>query len=35
MPATPIEVRRALWRRGGTDRILAVRLHEGCWGRLA
>lgn len=30
MPVVPIEVRRALWRRGGDDRALAEVLHRGC-----
>lgn len=30
MPVVPIEVRRALWRRGGPDRELAETLHSGC-----
>ncbi len=34
MPLLPIEVRRALWRRGGADRALAELLHRGCGGRL-
>lgn len=29
-PLLPLEVRRALWRRGGQDRELAERLHEAC-----
>lgn len=30
IPLAPIEVRRALWRRGGEDRELAELLHEAC-----
>jgi hypothetical protein len=30
MPLVPIEVRRALWRRGGHDRELAELLHDAC-----
>ena len=26
----PLEVRRALWRRQGSDRLLAERLHQAC-----
>ena len=29
-PLVPIEVRRALWRRQGADRLLAERLHQAC-----
>jgi hypothetical protein len=29
-PLVPLEVRRALWRRGGNDRELAELLHEAC-----
>jgi hypothetical protein len=32
MPVVPLEVRRALYRRGGRDRALAERLHRGCGG---
>jgi hypothetical protein len=32
MPLLPIEVRRALYRRGGRERQLAERLHRGCGG---
>ena len=35
VPLLPIEVRRALWKRGGPDRILAERLHEACSGEVA
>jgi hypothetical protein len=35
IPVLPIEVRRALWRRGGRDRVLAERLHEACGGGAA
>jgi hypothetical protein len=35
MPVMPLEVRRALYRRGGRDRALAERLHRGCGGRVA
>lgn len=35
MPVVPLEVRRALYRRGGRDRALAARLHRGCGGRAA
>jgi hypothetical protein len=35
VPLLPIEVRRALWKRGGPDRILAERLHEACGGEVA
>lgn len=34
MPLTPLEVRRALYRRPA-DRDLAIRLHEGCGGAVA
>ena len=30
MPILPLEVRRALWRRGGHDRVLAELLHNAC-----
>lgn len=30
MPLVPLDVRRALWRRGGRDRQLAELLHQGC-----
>ena len=30
MPLVPLEVRRALWRRDGADRELAVLLHQEC-----
>lgn len=33
-PLVPLEVRRALYRRGGHDRALAERLHRGCGGAL-
>ncbi|WP_241011007.1 hypothetical protein [Mycobacterium camsae] len=32
IPLLPIEVRRALWRRGGPDRVLAEKLHEAVGG---
>lgn len=35
VPILPLEVRRALWRRGGPDRVLAEQLHQACGGRLA
>ena len=35
MPVVPLEVRRALYRRGGRDRALAERLHRGCGGAAA
>ncbi|ORB16875.1 hypothetical protein BST37_05880 [Mycobacterium noviomagense] len=35
MPLVPLEVRRALWRREGTDRRLAELLHRGCGGAVA
>lgn len=35
IPLLPIEVRRALWRRGGPDRVLAERLHAACGGEVA
>lgn len=35
MPLLPLEVRRALWRRGGPDRVLAERLHAACGGEVA
>jgi hypothetical protein len=31
----PIEVRRALYRRGGDDQALAELLHELCGGAVA
>lgn len=31
----PLEVRRALWRRGGRDRELAEQLHQACEGAIA
>ena len=34
MPAVPLEVRRALYRRGGEDRELARILHGGCGGAI-
>lgn len=34
-PLVPLEVRRALYRRGGRDRELAERLHRGCGGAVA
>jgi hypothetical protein len=33
VPIVPLEVRRALWRRG--DRELAERLHDACGGQAA
>ncbi|WP_231984655.1 hypothetical protein [Mycobacterium sp. 852014-52144_SCH5372336] len=35
MPLVPLEVRRALYRRGGADRELAEILHAGCGGVIA
>lgn len=35
MPVLPIEVRRALWKRGGADRVLAELLHDACGGEVA
>jgi hypothetical protein len=35
VPLLPIEVRRALWKRGGPDRVLAEQLHEACGGEVA
>jgi hypothetical protein len=35
VPLLPIEVRRALWKRGGPDRTLAERLHEACGQEVA
>lgn len=35
MPVLPIEVRRALFRRGGADRVLAELLHNACGGEAA
>jgi hypothetical protein len=32
IPLLPIEVRRALWRRGSADRALAEELHQLCGG---
>lgn len=32
MPLVPLEVRRALYRRGGAERKLAETLHAGCGG---
>lgn len=34
-PLLPLEVRRALWRRGGADRELAELLHDECGGEAA
>jgi hypothetical protein len=34
LPLLPIEVRRALWKRGGPDRVLAERLHDACGGEI-
>jgi hypothetical protein len=30
VPVLKFEVLRALWRRGGADRVLAEQLHEAC-----
>lgn len=35
MPLLPLEARRALWRRGGADRVLAELLHDACGGEAA
>ncbi|AFC44587.1 hypothetical protein OCU_33680 [Mycobacterium intracellulare ATCC 13950] len=35
IPLTPLDVRRALWRRGGRDRELAEFLHHACGEVLA
>lgn len=35
MPVLPIEARRALWKRGGSDRVLAELLHDACGGEAA
>lgn len=35
MPVLPVEARRALWRRGGRDRLLAELLHDACGGEAA
>jgi hypothetical protein len=35
MPLVPLEVRRALYRRGRADRELAETLHAGCGGVIA
>jgi len=35
MPLVPLEARRALWRRGGADRVLAKLLHDVCGGEAA
>jgi hypothetical protein len=35
LPLLPIEVRRALWKRGGPDRVLAEKLHQACGGEVA
>jgi hypothetical protein len=35
VPLLPLEVRRSLWRRGGTDRVLAEQLHAATGGRAA
>jgi hypothetical protein len=35
IPLVQVEVRRALWRRGGADRVLAELLHEACGGEVA
>jgi hypothetical protein len=35
MPLVPLDVRRSLWRRGGTDRRLAELLQRGCGGGAA
>jgi hypothetical protein len=35
IPLVPLEVRRALYRRGGPDRVLAELLHQACGGEAA
>lgn len=35
VPLLPLEVRQALWRRGGPDRVLAEQLHAACDGEVA
>jgi hypothetical protein len=30
IPLLPLEIRRALWRRQGADRLLAERVHRAC-----
>ena len=35
MPVLPIEATRALWKRGGADRVLAELLHDACGGEAA
>jgi hypothetical protein len=35
VPLVPLEARRALYRRGGTDRHLAELLHDACGGEAA
>ena len=35
IPLLPIEVRRALWKRGGRDRVLAEQLHAAGDGEVA
>ncbi|KUH90765.1 hypothetical protein AU187_24500 [Mycobacterium sp. IS-1556] len=35
LPLLPIEVLRALWQRGGPDRVLAEQLHAACDGEVA
>ncbi len=30
IPLVPLEIRRALWRRQGADRLLVERLHQAC-----
>ena len=35
VPLLPLEARRALWRRGGPDRVLAELLHDACGGEAA
>lgn len=34
IPPLDIEIRRALWRRGGADRVLAELLHAACGGEV-
>jgi hypothetical protein len=35
VPFLPLEARRALWKRGGADRVLAELLHDACGGEAA
>lgn len=35
IPLLPLDVRRALWRRGGRDRDLAELLHDACGETIA